>query len=228
MFGSEGFEEGLVDGLEGLDCRVVLGEIEDEEGGVEFGDHGGYGGFAFAVSGEAEVDEIEVELAAEDGLVAEAGAAGAAALGDGGAVVDDGLGVGEGRGGRDGGGLVEAEGVDRNGFIEGEVEGNFSVLGGEVGEKDELGCFAFGVIFRGGGGGAIDAVEIEIDAGLAEGVHVGHVGRRGVFEADREAGGVRTEADAASGGGEAEVPGFWGEDGLEAAGEADELVLVFG
>jgi hypothetical protein len=70
VFGAEGFEEGLVDGLERLESRVVLGEIEDEEGGVEFGDHAGYGRFAFAVAGEAEVDEVEIELAAEDGLVA--------------------------------------------------------------------------------------------------------------------------------------------------------------
>jgi len=228
VFGAEGFEKGLVDGLERFEGRVVLGEVEDEEGGVEFGDHGGYRGFAFAVAGEAEVDEIEVELAAEDGLVAEAGAAGAAALGDGGSVVDDGLGAGEAGGGGDGGGVIKAEAVDGHGFVQGEIEGDFAVLRGEVGEEDELGCLAFGGVFGGDGGGAVDAVEIEVDAGLAEGVHVGHVRRAGVFEVDREAGRVRAKADAASGGGEAEAPDGGGKGGFEASGESDEFVLVFG
>ena len=59
-------------------------------------------------------------------------------------------------------------------------------------------------------------------------MHVGHVGGRGVFETDGETRRVRAETDATSGGGEAEVPNFGGEGGLDAAGEADEFVLVFG
>lgn len=96
------------------------------------------------------------------------------------------------------------------GRVEGQLEDDFAVLGGKVGEEGEPDLLAFG----GGGGGAVDAVKIEIDAGLAEGVPVGQVGRRGIFEVDREAGGVRVETDAASRRREAEVPDGGGEIGL--------------
>ena len=228
MFGADGVEKGLVDFADGFDVGVVLGEIEDEEGGVDFGGHVGDDGFAFAVAGEAEVDEVGVELAGEDGLVAHAGAAGATALGDGGAIEDDGFSVGEAARAGDGGVVVEADFDNFGGFVEGEVEGDFAGLFGEAGEEDVFDDFAFGGVFGGGGGGAVLAVDVEVDAGLAESVHVGHVGRGGVFDADGDGGGGGAEADAAAGGGLAEVPDGCGELGLETAGEADEFAVVFG
>src|SRR6516164_3170438 len=82
-------DERVIDLAQRICVTVVLGKVEHESGRIDLGDGARHGGLAPAVSGEAQVDMVEIEAATEDRLVAHARTAGAASLSDRRAIEDE-------------------------------------------------------------------------------------------------------------------------------------------
>ena len=80
MSGANRREKGRVALGEFLGGRAVLGEIDDEAGGIDFGKGCGHFRLSPTLAREAQAYEVNIEHAAENRLVAHARLAGATAL----------------------------------------------------------------------------------------------------------------------------------------------------
>src|SRR4051812_47561530 len=75
---------------------------------------------------------------------------------------------------------------------------------------------------------SIYAIHVEVNPGLAEGVHVCHVRRGWIGELDRNSRRIRSKANASAAGRFPKVPHSAGNLVLQSGGESNEFAFVLG
>src|SRR5204863_8242953 len=151
--------------------------VQDEGGRINLGHRSRHGGLAFAITGEAKVDMVEIQLAPEDGLIAHPGPAGAAPLGDRSSVKDHRGANGKRRGELEGRILVQADLQHLYGTVKRQVDGDVAHYARLIPEIDVFIDLTRGGILIRHRGTPVRVADVQIHTALSKKVHVPHAGR---------------------------------------------------